>query len=162
MTARQREDAHASIPEALTIRPATPADLPRIEQLLVANALPTAGVADAVSGFLIAELNGLLAGVAGVEARGRTGLLRSVAVDSSWRDRGLGRRLVERTIAEATARRMTALYLLTTTAERYFPTFGFIPVTRDAVPASVRDTVEFNGACPASATVMMLNLSEAR
>lgn len=162
MTARQREGAPASTPEPFTIRPATPADLSRIEQLLIANALPTAGVADAVGGFLIAEQDGLLAGVAGIEACGRTGLLRSVAVDRSWRDRGLGRRLVERTIAEATARQMTALYLLTTTAERYFPAFGFVPVTRDAVPTSVRDTVEFKDACPASATVMMLNLSEAR
>jgi amino-acid N-acetyltransferase len=59
-----------------------------------------------------------------------------------------------RVIADAEARGIRALYLLTTTAERYFPSFGFRPITRDAVPAEVRATVEFQSACPASATVM--------
>jgi N-acetylglutamate synthase-like GNAT family acetyltransferase len=61
---------------------------------------------------------------------------------------------VTRTIAEAEARGINALYLLTTSAERYFPTFGFRAVPRDAVPDDIRATAEFLGACPASATVM--------
>jgi amino-acid N-acetyltransferase len=49
---------------------------------------------------------------------------------------------------------LPALYLLTTTAERYFPTFGFEPITRADVPATVQTSVEFTAACPSSATVM--------
>ena len=48
-----------------------------------------------------------------------------------------------------------ALYLLTTTAESYFPSFGFAPTSREAVPEDVRATAEFQGACPASAAVMV-------
>jgi N-acetylglutamate synthase-like GNAT family acetyltransferase len=59
-----------------------------------------------------------------------------------------------RVIADAEARGIRALYLLTTTAERYFPSFGFRPITRDEVPADIRATAEFQGACPASAAVM--------
>jgi amino-acid N-acetyltransferase len=81
-------------------------------------------------------------------------LLRSVAVVPTWRSKGLGRELVTRIIADAERRGIQALYLLTTTAERYFPTFGFEPITREEVPADVQTTGEFQGACPASATVM--------
>lgn len=138
-----------------TIRPATPSDLPAIERLLLASALPTAGVRDALGGFLVAEHEGALVGVVGIEACCDYGLLRSTAVDPAWRSRGLGRRLVERAVAGAESRGTRALYLLTTTAERYFPSFGFAPTTRDAVPAEIRATEEFREACPASAVVMV-------
>ena len=154
MTAPSITHRHASI------RRAMPTDLASVERLLVANGLPIAGVADALTGFLVAEHDGAIVGVVGIEDCGEHGLLRSTAVEQSWRSRGLGRQLVERAITDASARGVTALYLLTTTAEQYFPKFGFVALTRDAVPESVRGTVEFKGACPTSATVMMLNLSE--
>ena len=56
---------------------------------------------------------------------------------------GSAERLVERIIAEAESKGIRALYLLTTTAERYFPSFGFAKTTRDAVPAPVQQTAEF-------------------
>ena len=146
---------------ATAIRRATAADLPRIEALLVANDLPTDGVAGALDGFLVAEHEGALVGVAGVEACREFGLLRSTAVVPAWRGRGIGRRLVERAVAESEAGGMKALYLLTTTAERYFPSFGFASTTRDTVPDVVRATSEFQGACPASATVMVRGRGEA-
>ena len=60
-----------------------------------------------------------------------------------------------RVISDAEARGTNALFLLTTTAERYFPSFGFHEVARDAVPDDIKATAEFREACPASATVMM-------
>jgi N-acetylglutamate synthase-like GNAT family acetyltransferase len=140
------------------IRRATPGDLAGIERLLVASGLPTEGVSSALDGFLVAEEEGRIVGVVGVEARGEYGLLRSTAVTTEWRSRGLGRQLVERAIAEAESRGTKALYLLTTTAERYFPSFGFATTTRDVVPESIQTTGEFRVACPASATVMSLTL----
>jgi amino-acid N-acetyltransferase len=47
---------------------------------------------------------------------------------------------------------------LTTTAERFFPKFGFEPIDREQVPPSVRESVEFQSACPASAIVMRKRL----
>lgn len=137
-----------------TLRPATPGDLPRVEALLTGAQLPLDGVAQALEAFVVAEHDGALVGVAGLEVCCDNALLRSVAVAPGWRSRGLGRQLVSRVIADAEARGIRGLYLLTTTAEHYFPSFGFATIARDQVPADVRATREFTGACPASATVM--------
>ena len=137
-----------------TIRRARPDDLARIEHLLAASALPLDGVSEALNGFSVAEENGSIVGVVAVENCGDYGLLRSAAVESSARNHGIGRRLVEQAIENARANRTKSLYLLTTTAEKYFPLFGFETVTRESVPDSIRGTVEFREACPASATVM--------
>ncbi len=147
-------------PEA-TLRPAGDADLPAVEELLRSSGLPVVGVAGALCNFIVAESGGRVVGAVGLEVCCDHALLRSTAVAPEWRDRGLGRRLVERIVAEAEARDLRALYLLTTTAEHYFPSFGFVKTTRDAVPLPVRETAEFRGACPASATVMCLELPDA-
>jgi len=148
-------------PPSPTLRAAAPDDLAAIERLLSAAGLPTAGVAGIVtvrpSDFVVADAPaspGELAAVAGIEVCGDDALLRSVAVRPEWRAHGVGRALVHRLVREAEARGIRALYLLTTTAEHYFPRFGFERTTRDAVPADVAGTVEFTSACPASATVM--------
>jgi len=140
--------------QTVSLRPATARDLGAVERLLTASSLPLAGVAENLASFVVAESGGELVGVAGLEICCDNALLRSVAVDAAWRSRGLGRQLVERVVAEAESRGIRALYLLTTTAERYFPSFGFAPTTREAVPDEVRATAEFQGACPASAVVM--------
>lgn len=53
---------------------------------------------------------------------------------------------------------MTTL-LITTTAENYFPAFGFAPIARAEVEPAVQASVEFTGACPASAALMALTLA---
>lgn len=146
---------------AATMRGAVPADIDAVHRLLIASGLPTEGVAEVIDGFVVAESAGRLVGVAGLEVCCDNALLRSVAVEAAWRSRGLGRALVTRVISDAEARGLRALYLLTTTAERYFPSFGFQPIARDEVPNDVRETKEFQEACPASATVMTCRLASA-
>jgi amino-acid N-acetyltransferase len=146
----------------IVIRQAVVEDLPAVERLLVSSDLPIDGVADSLCEFVVAESNERIVGVVGLELCCEHGLLRSTAVDPEFRDRGLGWLLVERIIAEAEARGIRALYLLTTTAERYFPSFGFVVSSRDAVPDPIRATTEFVSACPASATVMCLALPTQR
>lgn len=136
------------------VRPAAPADLPAVERLLAASHLPLDGVREAFDTFIVAEAGGEIVGVAGLEVCSDNALLRSVAVADEWRSHGLGRALVTRAIADAEARGIDALYLLTTTAKHYFPSFGFREVARDGVPEDVRETTEFRSACPASAVVM--------
>jgi amino-acid N-acetyltransferase len=140
--------------EMADLRAAKDADLQKIERLLVANGLPLDGVAEALPGFVVAEHGDDIVGVAGLEVCRENALLRSVAVDEEWRSRGLGRALVTRVISDAEARGIRALYLLTTTADRYFPSHGFRAVERHTVPDDIRTTREFQGACPESATVM--------
>ena len=136
------------------VRAATLDDLDAVEQLLTASGLPLDGVHDAFSTFVVADTGQELVGVAGLEVCRDDALLRSVAVRPEWRSHGVGRALVTRVVSDAEARGLRALYLLTTTAERYFPSFGFRTISRDDVPTEVRATAEFQGACPASATVM--------
>lgn len=154
------EQTNAGAARAL-LRGATPTDLPAIERLLTESALPLDGVREALATFLLAESAGALVGVAGLEVCGELALLRSVAVTPAWRKRGLGRELVTRVIAQAEARGIKGLYLLTNTAEHYFPSFGFETITREQVPDEVRQTSEFRGACPESATVMCRPLRHA-
>jgi amino-acid N-acetyltransferase len=141
-------------PTTPALRGASPSDLPQVERLLVGAGLPLAGVAAALPTFTVAEVGATLVGVAGLEVCCDNALLRSVAVAPEWQGRGLGRALVTRVIADAEARGLRALYLLTTTAEHYFPSFGFVRTSRDRVPEEVRATEEFKGVCPSSAVVM--------
>jgi amino-acid N-acetyltransferase len=148
-----KSDAPTSV-AAPKLRPARADDFTAVEALLTASQLPLDGVREALPTFIVAESGTDIVGVAGLEICCDNALLRSVAVDDAWRSQGLGRALVARTIAEAEARGVNALYLLTTSADRYFPTFGFRTITREAVPEDIRATAEFREACPASATVM--------
>lgn len=142
----------------IAVRAATSADRANVEALLIASGLPIDGVAAALSGFLVAESGGAIVGTVGMEYCGVYGLLRSTAVAPQWRSRGVARQLIERIVAEAEQRGVHALYLLTTTAETYFPSFGFTTTSRVAVPDEIQRTVEFQGACPATATVMCRTL----
>jgi N-acetylglutamate synthase-like GNAT family acetyltransferase len=140
------------------LRSATSSDLSAVLRLIEAAGLPAAGVAEHLTGFVVAESGGRLEGVAGLEVHGHDGVLRSVAVDPSSRGRGLGRRLTERVLASARAAGLRRLYLLTTTAEGWFPRYGFRPIAREDASAAVRASVEFREACPASAVAMVLDL----
>ena len=148
-------------PSVPTPRPARTADLAAVERLLAEANLPPAGVGEILAAhpadFVVADEPGRpgeLAAVAGLEVRGDAALLRSVAVRPAWRAHGVGRALVRRLVEEAAGRGLRALYLLTTTAEHYFPRFGFERVERGAVPPEIAATLEFVSACPASAVAM--------
>jgi amino-acid N-acetyltransferase len=81
-------------------------------------------------------------------------LLRSVAVVPTRHGRGLGHELTDAAIQLAVEQCAPAMYLLTTTAEHFFPKFGFARIARGDVPESVRASIEFTSACPSTATVM--------
>jgi arsenate reductase len=133
--------------------------LPEVRAFLAANALPDAGLADHVAELLIARQDGRLVGTAALEIHGGDALLRSVAVDPSLRGTGLGQRLARAALDRAKDRGVMRVFLLTETATTFFPRFGFTTIDRSAVPASIRATVEFSSACPASAQVMALELT---
>lgn len=153
------------------VREARPDDLAAVERLLTASDLPTAGVSDVLTrraaDFVVAEVPaevpgapGDLVAVAGLEVCCDHALLRSVAVDPAWRAHGLGRELVRRLVCVAEGRGLRALYLLTMTAEHYFPRLGFARVDRGDVPAEIAATLEFRSACPASAVAMTRPLGD--
>ena len=71
----------------------------------------------------------------------------------------MGHHLTEAALNLARTRGADTVFLLTTTAEKFFPRFGFEPISREDVPASVQASIEFQSACPASAVVMRKRLS---
>jgi amino-acid N-acetyltransferase len=138
---------------------ARPGDVPDILALLEQHHLPTDGLRDHLATTLVARAeDGRIAGSAALEIYPDGALLRSVAIAPERQGHGLGRALTEAAIALARDRRVPAIYLLTTTAERYFPRFGFTRVSRIDVPPAVRTSIEFTSACPSSATVMRKTL----
>lgn len=141
-----------------TVRAAHADDLPAMLRLLQDSALPVEGVDAHVRGFLVAEHEGALHGMVGIERYGEEALLRSLVVHKRARGTGLGTQLVQAIESAAAQGGAQTLILLTTTAAAWFPRFGFAPTTREAVPISVTASVEFQGACPASATVMQKSL----
>lgn len=141
-----------------TIEHARPEDVEAVLGLLAENHLPLDGLREHLPTTLVARRNGRVVGSAALEMYPDGALLRSVAVAPAFQRHHIGRELTEAAMRLAHERRAPAIYLLTTTAARYFPKFGFEPITRSDVPASVRTSVEFTSACPASATVMRKRL----
>jgi amino-acid N-acetyltransferase len=141
------------------IGPATERDLPAIRALLEQLHLPLAGVEEHLSTMLVAREGEQIVGTAALELYGDGALLRSVAVEPRRQGKQLGHQLTGAALRLATAHGADTVFLLTTTAERFFPRFGFEPIDREQVPPSVRESVEFRSACPASAIVMRRRLS---
>jgi amino-acid N-acetyltransferase len=145
--------------EPRMIRAAQTRDRAGVEELLVAASLPLDGVVEHFETFFVCDDGLRIVGAAGIESYGPDALLRSVVVSADARRGGIGSSLTRRALDEASARGARAVYLLTTTAEPFFPRFGFVPVSREAVPQRVQQSREFRGACPASAIAMVRWLS---
>ena len=126
------------------------------ENSLGALGLTLDGLEAHLAATIVARDATSLLGCAALELYGTDALLRSVAVAAEHRGKGLGEALTAAAIALARQRGVRGIYLLTETAERFFPRFGFEIISRDAVPAVVKASAEFTTACPASATVMVL------
>jgi N-acetylglutamate synthase-like GNAT family acetyltransferase/protein-tyrosine-phosphatase len=144
------------------LRPAAAADHPQVSALLERVGLPLAGVSPELGGFVVAERDGVIVGSAALEQYGVVGLLRSVAVDPVHRGSGLGAALVDAVLERARSSGVGDVFLLTTTAERYFPRHEFVVVSRDEAPEALQASAEFRGACPASAVLMHRRLERPR
>jgi amino-acid N-acetyltransferase len=142
----------------VAIERASSRDVPELMGLLRDQELPIDGLEQHLATTFVARQRGRVVGSVAVEIYPDGGLLRSVAVAAGLQGRGLGRALTDAAFSMARENGLDALYLLTTTAEHYFPKFGFERVDREEVPASVRTSVEFTTACPSSAIVMRKRL----
>ena len=134
---------------------AKPHDLGRALELLRQAHLPERGVVEQFGHFLVVRDDAQVIGVCGVEVLGDLGLLRSVAVDPIYRASGVGDCLVRGALDLASKTlHLNAVYLLTTTAERYFERYGFHSVPRSEAPEAVRESWEFQSGCPQTAVLM--------
>ncbi|KRD78480.1 arsenic resistance N-acetyltransferase ArsN2 [Lysobacter sp. Root983] len=142
----------------MSIRPALPSEHAAIRALLADNGLPVQDLTDADVGFLIADTDGAIAGVVGVQRFGDTGLLRSLAVHADARRSGTGGHLVAAAESAARAQGLRELVLLTQTASAFFTRRGYVAIDRASAPAAVHSSAEFQSLCPASATCLIKSL----
>ena len=142
----------------IIISPAVPADRDAIQALLVAADLPYQDFAHHLSHFRVARDGDNIIGAVGLEVYIQAGLLRSLVVDPAYRGQNLGQRLTNGILDYARSLGLTDLYLLTTTAAKFFPKFGFAPCPRTDAPPEIQATVEFASLCPSTAVCMVKTL----
>ena len=138
----------------VTIELAEKDNLSLLQGIIEQNDLPTDDIYNNSIRFFVAKENDRILGLVGLEVYKPFGLLRSLAVIDEFKNKQIGKKLVEYLITESKSEEIKELYLLTTTADKYFPKFGFIRIEREQVPDSIRQTEEFKNICPDSAVVM--------
>ncbi len=126
-----------------------------VTALLAECALPIADILVSSPLQFFGIRNGVvLVAVVGLELYPPYGLLRSVAVRPAYRKRGLARELVAFAESFAGDHGIKSLFLLTTTAERFFLGLGYSLASRDEAPPAIQATSQFSGLCPASSSLL--------
>ena len=134
--------------------------LPAVRALLRQARLPAEDLSDAhVAHFIACGSEEALEGIVGLELYPPYALLRSLAVAPLARGGGMGADLVIQAERHAGEHGACEIYLLTTTAERFFARAGYEPVPRSAAPSAIRQTSEFATICPSSAALMRKRLA---
>lgn len=126
--------------------------------LLSSEKLPTSDLPATLKNFLVMIENEELIGVVGLETYGKYGLLRSLAVQTNYRDQGIAGKLVAQIENLAAAQGLKAIFLLTETAPDYFSRKEYDIVARAEIPAEVQQSSEFSHVCPQSAIAMKKGL----
>ncbi len=129
-------------------------DYEAICNLLSGEKLPIEDLNPLLENFFVSVDEGGINGVIGMDRYDDLGLLRSAIVKKGSRNHGIASVLVSQLFDHAKAAGIETLYLITNTAERYFSNKGFEKITRKDIPASVLQSKEFNGLCPASSVIM--------
>jgi amino-acid N-acetyltransferase len=127
---------------------------------LEAEGLPVSDLTDAhLEHFFYSGNDGCPTALVGLEIHGKDALLRSLVVDANRRTQGLGSALVVHAEHHASSRNVSAIYLLTTTAEKFFERLGYLRIDRENAPQSIQATREFAALCPTSSALMAKRLS---
>jgi L-amino acid N-acyltransferase YncA len=131
-----------------------------VKHLLTESNLPSSDLTpDHLKHFFGCGPTERLNGVVGLEIYGEVALLRSLAVARESRGSGYGRALVAEAETYALSHGVTEIYLLTSTAERFFERLGYRRISREAAPDAIRRTREFSDLCPSSSAFMMKALA---
>lgn len=139
----------------MTFVPAAGSDREVARNLLEQGHLPTDILSSTTGELWIARDAGAVA-VGGFEFYGEDALLRSVAVEASHRNAGIGSRLVEKLLQEAVRRGIKRVWLLTETAEEFFQKKGFVRVERSVITnPALRASAEFTHVCSTTAVCML-------
>lgn len=144
--------------DTLVFEDASMLDVPVVEALLVKAKLSIVGVRRHIAHFRLGKHDGKIVAVGGLEIYGEHALLRSIAIDAEQRNKAYGKQIVREVCHSAQAAGIRDVYLKTVSAEPFFAGLGSQVIAYDQVPASLKKSSQFRGACPASATLMRLSL----
>lgn len=142
----------------IDITPINNSDLADVIKLLNNNNLPTIDIANSSIHLFVGKYNNEIVGVIGIEIYKTTGLLRSLAVEDSFKKLKIGTKLIRKIFNHSLSNNIADVYLLTETAPDYFKKFSFDEVDRSSVPDIIMQTQEFKEICPDTAIVMHKNL----
>lgn len=127
--------------------------------LLESASLPSSDLSDGdMEDFFYVGRAAAPIGIVGLQFYGPDALLRSLVVGTAHRAQGLGQKLVEHAEQHARTRGVATVYLLTTTAEQFFRSRGYVVTPRDSAPPAIRSTPEFASLCPASSAFLSKRL----
>ena len=139
---------------------ARPQDETAIKQFLEANELLHQDIEPTdLKHFLMARDSSAMIGLVGLEIQGGLALLRSLAVNEGYRNRGLATLLIEKIEDYARSLKISTLYLLTMTAEDFFQKRDYQRTARETAPTGIQETAEFKELCPATAAFMVKNIT---
>lgn len=143
------------------IEKAKPEELSTVRNILERCGLPSRDLTkDHMQQFFIVKVDSEPIGTIGLEMYNGHGPLQSLAVRSSYRGSGLGTVLVRKIESYAKGLGVDAMYLLTTTADRFFQDIGYKELPRKEVPDLVLQSDEFAQICPSSAVAMTKDLGK--
>ena len=142
----------------ITIRKAAENEYRAIIHLLASNALPTGDIYEKNITLFVGLIDNEIVATIGIEQYDKVALLRSLCVKEGFKNQKLGTKMLSYLLSFCASENIETLYLLTTTAERYFVRYGFKKISRDETPKSIQNTREFQDICPASAIIMELKL----
>ncbi|NQV14969.1 GNAT family N-acetyltransferase [bacterium] len=139
---------------SILIKPINDTELYEIKHLLDNSGLETADLKNNNIKLFTYTDNDKLHGVIGLEAYAPIGLVRSFAVKKEFQGQRIGFKLLDFLLDDCAKAGFEKLYLLTTTAEKYFRRNGFKVISRDLAPEEIKSTSEFSELCPVSAVLM--------
>ena len=143
----------------LIIKQATEREFDAIKKLLDNNNLPTTDIYQDNIQLFIGLIDDKIMSVIGLEKYKNVGLLRSLAVTDLFKNQQVGSRLIRHIVDLCASEHIDKIYLLTTTAEKYFVKFGFTKIERMEAPDILKQTREFKDICPVSAVLMYKSLN---
>jgi GNAT superfamily N-acetyltransferase len=138
----------------MQLRKRLPIDQTQVLRLLTAAGLPPDGL-DRTEGWVL-ERDGVVLGHVAIEPTTEALVIRSLAVDSANRGKGLGESLMAAAEAEAAGR---VLVLKTETVGPWMERRGYRLATLEEVPSSVRTTTQFSGSLCAGTPVYLKEIT---
>ncbi len=141
----------------MNIVPASQNSFTAAIDLLKKNNLPTEDIHPGTQLFVIEE-NDSVIGTVAVEYDFNVALLRSLSVSDGKRNSGIGEFLVRFVENYVQKQGVHSIYLLTTTAEKFFLKKGYKKIDRINVPDFVKNTKEYSLLCSSSSALMKKKL----